>query len=80
MDQVAPLAQAHIRVLQQDTQAVRSVSKDDQGEQEVRHALRRPPFELWGEMRRREGKGEAQKTFLKRNRKCFTATTYILPE
>jgi len=54
VDYVAFLALALIGVLQQDTQAVRGVSQDDQPEQEVRNPLRRLPLELWGEMRGRE--------------------------
>lgn len=41
MDDVASLSLALLRVLQQHTQAVRSVTQDDQGKQEVGHTLRR---------------------------------------
>lgn len=48
MDQVAFLALALVGVLQKDTQAICSVSQDDQCKQEVRHALCRLPLELRG--------------------------------
>lgn len=41
MHDVALLAQAVFRVLQQDAEAVRGVSQDDQGKQEAGHALGR---------------------------------------
>lgn len=46
VDDIAPLSLALLRVLQQHTQAVRSVTQDDQGKQEVGHTLRRLPCVL----------------------------------
>lgn len=46
VDDVAALALAAVRVLQQHAQAIRGVSHDDQCKQEVRHALRRLPLVL----------------------------------
>lgn len=48
VDQVAVLAVSQVRVLQQDTQTIRSVPQDDKCKQEVRHPLRRLPLVLWG--------------------------------
>lgn len=47
MHQVTSLPLTLVRVLQQHAESIRGVPQDDQSEEEVGHALRGLPLELW---------------------------------